>query len=78
MIILTQTCAQYLRTNESSILEAVGLTSNSEGIEPFPESNMPTGQNYPAAVKPISSHVVAGQHFAYVGGQNKRRASDAL
>ncbi|CAB0042354.1 unnamed protein product [Trichogramma brassicae] len=56
-----QTCAQYLRTHESAVLEAVGLTQSSNG-----SGNGGGGGNGDAVVEPFgasgsTSPVVSGQ-----------------
>ena len=71
---MSQTCAQYLRCNESAVLEAVGLPSGAapESVDPF----APNAAHH-FAMRPAANAAHAHVGFA-AHPPSKRRASDAL
>ncbi|XP_051170223.1 protein CBFA2T2 isoform X2 [Leptopilina boulardi] len=80
-----QSCVQYLRANESAVLEAVGLTPSGESVELFGENvgNGNTSVPVQYGLRSNSNPNVAGtphsnsvHHYSGTSHSTKRRASD--
>ena len=81
-----QTCVQYLRSNESAVLEAVGLTSLGESVEPFGDNTgngsgsvqygLRSNSNVNVSSAQNSNNIGSIHYYSGASHPNKRRASD--
>lgn len=83
-----QSCVQYLRANESAVLEAVGLTPSGESVELFGENvgngntsvpvqyGLRSNSNPSVAATPHSNSAGNLHHYSGTSHPTKRRASD--
>lgn len=72
-----QSCVQYLRSNESAVMEAVGLVSSAETVELFGE-NVANGSTYqtPRSSAVLHASNSNARHYPGTAHAQKRRASD--